>query len=534
MAEHVDSKEKPPRIEKKKIGSRIKQMTKDALASNGQKENILEILEYLKSEDKDAVKAATQATNKIFSTLLTRDAMKSSSSSSSKPSLVDKDPQSTPLSDDEKHRSWLRAKYSDAIKCLSRVVGAVPGSRIAQDLALSTLMKFVVQESHHPLKVDPNNAYSFPAHIITLLLPQLLSQKVVMSELIGQFKEHMAYDDVRHHALQHLYRHISRVAWVKLSQAEITVACNNIVLLLNTVSMPTDDESINNFLGVAPDPEDHVKITSVKEHQRVFTNTWIAFLRLPLPTSVYKQILVNIHENVMPHMTSPLLLTDFLTASYDIGGAISLLALNGIFILVNEYNLEYPEFFSKFYALFEPSVFHVKYKARFFHLADLFLSSTHLPAYVVAAFAKRLSRLSLTAPPQALLMIVPFVCNLLMRHPSCKVLIHRPDGPREVSGDPYRMEEPDPAKSRALESSLWELQTLRSHYHPGVSNSAASLERPLPKMEWDMAEYLELTVQEMVAKETKKKMKTMPLEFEPPRGLLGGGQDLFDGRFWEF
>ena len=37
---------------------------------------------------------------------------------------------------------------------------------------------------------------------------------------------------------------------------------------------------------------------------------------------------------------------------------------------------EYPEFYTKLYAMFEPSIFHVKYKARFFHLADLFLSST--------------------------------------------------------------------------------------------------------------------------------------------------------------
>ena len=62
-------------------------------------------------------------------------------------------------------------------------------------------------------------------------------------------------------------------------------------------------------------------------------------LYLQLSTSLYKQVLVNLHEKVMPHMTSPLLLADFLTESYDIGGAISLLALNGLFVLINSYNL---------------------------------------------------------------------------------------------------------------------------------------------------------------------------------------------------
>jgi len=52
-----------------------------------------------------------------------------------------------------------------------------------------------------------------------------------------------------------------------------------------------------------------------------------------------------------------------------------------------------------------------------------------LPAYLVAAFIKRLSRLALTAPPEALLMVIPFICNLFRRHPACKVLVHRPSGP---------------------------------------------------------------------------------------------------------
>ena len=56
---------------------------------------------------------------------------------------------------------------------------------------------------------------------------------------------------------------------------------------------------------------------------------------------------------------------------------------------------------------------------------------SHLPAYLVAAFAKRLSRLALTAPPEALLMVLPFICNLLRRHPACRVLVHRPLGPGE-------------------------------------------------------------------------------------------------------
>ena len=60
----------------------------------------------------------------------------------------------------------------------------------------------------------------------------------------------------------------------------------------------------------------------------------------------------------------------------------------------------------------------------------------HLPAYLVAAFTKRLARLALTAPPEALLTVLPFICNLLRRHPACRVLVHRPRGPGECSRSP--------------------------------------------------------------------------------------------------
>lgn len=49
---------------------------------------------------------------------------------------------------------------------------------------------------------------------------------------------------------------------------------------------------------------------------------------------------------------------------------------------------------------------------------------------MVAAFAKKLARISLTAPASALTITIPFIYNLINRHPNCKILIHRetPEG----------------------------------------------------------------------------------------------------------
>lgn len=63
-----------------------------------------------------------------------------------------------------------------------------------------------------------------------------------------------------------------------------------------------------------------------------------------------------------------------------------------------------------------------------------------------------------------------FIYNLLKRHPSCKVLIHREgDAVTSYTDDPFVETEENPAKCRALDSSLWETQALLHHYHADVA-----------------------------------------------------------------
>lgn len=64
----------------------------------------------------------------------------------------------------------------------------------------------------------------------------------------------------------------------------------------------------------------------------------------------------------------------------------------------------------------------------------------------------------------------------------------------DFTSDPYNHEEKDPAKSNALESCLWELETLQSHYHHGVATRAKQIHQPLPKLEEDLSDLLDLDV----------------------------------------
>ena len=59
-----------------------------------------------------------------------------------------------------------------------------------------------------------------------------------------------------------------------------------------------------------------------------------------------------------------------------------MLALNGIFVLMTQHALEYPQFYNRLYQLLDASAFHVNNRKGFFELLDIFLRSPALPAYL--------------------------------------------------------------------------------------------------------------------------------------------------------
>ncbi|XP_075673346.1 protein NUCLEOLAR COMPLEX ASSOCIATED 4 [Castanea sativa] len=266
-----------------------------------------------------------------------------------------------------------------------------------------------------------------------------------------------------------------------------------------------------------------------KKMKLKFTKAWISFLRLQLPLDVYKEVLVTLHQAVIPYLSNPIMLCDFLTRSYDIGGVVSVMALSSLFILMTQYGLEYPNFYEKLYALLVPSIFMAKHRAKFFQLLDSCLKSTLLPAYLAAAFAKKLSRLSLSVPASGALVIIALIHNLLRRHPSINCLVHREVqeetsketdadmSSRKLGVDHFDNEESNPIKSKAMKSSLWEIDTLRHHYCPPVARFVLSLENDLTVR----AKTTEMTVQDfssgsyatIFGDEIRRRVKQVPLAF---------------------
>lgn len=65
--------------------------------------------------------------------------------------------------------------------------------------------------------------------------------------------------------------------------------------------------------------------------------------------------------------------------------------------------------------------------------------------------------------------VIAFTTNLIKRHPKTLRLIHRRSAAKDLhiqlKNDPYKEDVEDPMDTRALKSSLWELETImRQHY----------------------------------------------------------------------
>ncbi|KAI0713329.1 ribosome biogenesis protein Noc4 [Earliella scabrosa] len=260
----------------------------------------------------------------------------------------------------------------------------------------------------------------------------------------------------------------------------------------------------------------HQSLHSLAAHRAVFTRAWLALLpQLSLgsteATKAYSLRVLNVlHRGVIPHLTRPILIMDWVSASVDHGGTVGLLALNALFTLIKEYNLDYPSFYTRLYGFLDRDVLHLKHRARFFRLTELFLASTHLPATLVASFVKRLSRLSLSAPPAAVVMLIPFTYNMLRRHPALMAMIHRAEDVTGAECDGFDAAEANPTLTNALESSLWELYSHRQHYHAAVSTLAKIFEEAFTRPSYAMEDFLDHTYGTLFETEAKRNIRKEP------------------------
>ncbi|KAK8846551.1 hypothetical protein IAR55_005637 [Kwoniella newhampshirensis] len=270
----------------------------------------------------------------------------------------------------------------------------------------------------------------------------------------------------------------------------------------------------------------HTSVYSVQSHTTLYTTLWENVLSaVPLDEVWTRKILVGLHgeKGILGHFKPErrLRIADWLGGLVDNGGAMAMLAMNGLFVLITQYNFEYPRFYERLYGLLDRNVMHVRYRARFFRLLDTFLSTSLISASLIASFIKRLSRLALTAPPSGTILLLPFIYNLFKRHPGCMIMLQRqPTSILSVSMghteedqklvDPFDEEETSPLKTRAIESSCWELASLQKHYLGPIATLAKIFGEVFTKPEFNMEDFLDHGYGTLFETESNRKIKNPP------------------------
>lgn len=250
-----------------------------------------------------------------------------------------------------------------------------------------------------------------------------------------------------------------------------TVELDNCVYLLSQLGTPppANHKFETFYTDISKISQKHkAPFSSVNSYRQRVQSAWLATLSNEPERPLRKRLLQMMIHEIAPWFLKPELLMDFLTDSFNEDGSIPLLALSGLFYLIQNKNLDYPQFYPKLYSLLDADLLHSKHRSRFFRLLDTFLSSTHLPATLVASFIKRLSRLALNAPPAAIVAIVPWIYNLLKTHPTCTFMIHRAirdealkaEIEAEGMDDPFDPLEPDPT---AVEANFQPQYHFRDH-----------------------------------------------------------------------
>lgn len=417
----------------------------------------------------------------------------------------------------------LRTRLRTYVTSLASWIGSPDATK--ENTALQLLMRIVKEEASGSNKSSEQswrNTHGAFTAIIRALLKEADAEGA-RQEFIDEYVEEK--DDVR------FYTFVTVKQCLQDSDSEI-IANNAVDLLSRIEGIPESDEQLSDWYG--EEPEGKSPLLSLNGHRKVARDAWMAIFRSKLSLENRKQLLTICTAQILPWFSNHLeLLADFLTDSFDQGGSTSLLALSGLFHLITKKNLDYPDFYTKLYSLLDEDVLHSKHRSRFFRQIEIYMNSTHLPAAMVASFIKRFSRLALQAPPGAIVWIIPWVYNQLKQHPPCTFMLHRPYHPahsiystnlkheEEGMDDPFNMSEADPVLTRAIDSSLWELETLRTHYHPNVAMLAKIVGEQFTKRDYQLEDFLDHSYASLLDAELGKEMKKTPIvEWEIPKRII--------------
>ncbi|KAI9253653.1 hypothetical protein EDC94DRAFT_636517 [Helicostylum pulchrum] len=344
--------------------------------------NIVDLFRYAKSDNAQIAHTAIHALNRVFTNFLMKGDLKK---------LKNVDSSSAQA----KVQMWLHTQYVDYLTYVrSLLASEEPGLQLP---ALNILMANIKSESENLM--NNSGAYHFANDIYGLIVKAIIFNANFNEHLRKEVVEKYlnVYDDLRHYfmkdaaaLMEQAYEKNEELKKNKKNKdtadlEDLGSVAKNVFSILESIrTFPTEASEIDEFWTVNPrkyetkpqksktddllgdegllsdsdiEEEDTTQNNNTGKqqqkkykkrkhpllqlgiHQRGFSDCWVTMLKLPLTEEMYKKILLILHKRILPHMYEPKLLMDFLTESYNIGGAVSLLALNGLFTLITEHNL---------------------------------------------------------------------------------------------------------------------------------------------------------------------------------------------------
>jgi U3 small nucleolar RNA-associated protein 19 len=375
--------EKKPRLEK------IRGLESELLAQGSSKaNNLVELLESLRSEDTVVAKAALHSLRRLFTCgcAALDAAMRPAAAAAAAADADEADAPDAAAKAANIYDTWIRDRYADYKQdLLARLAGT---AKELQTVSMVVMLQLAKQESAAP-GGDGLAVGTLTQVLRTLLLRTSHNADAVLKMFVRNFASE--YDDVRFHVLKAAKAVLGGLRQ-QSTDSEALEAVHRALTLLLSVRIPeATRERLDNFWfsleGETSDqgPKKKQKTTSeprgkrvtqVRSHRKAFADCWMELLQIRgLDVASYRRVLLGMHDQILPHLPHPLLLSDFLTDAYNHGGAVSMLAMHGLFILMATHGLEYPQFYPRLYALMTPSIFHLAHRDQFFRLTDLFLTS---------------------------------------------------------------------------------------------------------------------------------------------------------------
>ena len=340
------------------------------------------------------------------------------------------------------------------------------------------------------LKLDAllNNPNEFPVKKFYRLIKTILnsSNLLCIQPLLASFSND--YCDIRFYILKFV------LSTKSLSPLNIFT----IISLIDPESLSKSSE-LKCFLA-EKGSKNFEKLFKVRVLRSLYNRSWLLLIKsLAQPKNSYlrsgliRKVLLKLNENILKNLTQPLLLSEFFSSTFSMGGVYSILSLGGLFFLIKNCNVECDSFFQKLYEVLTPKLFknHRIFK-QFSKLIFRLLKSKYLTNSASASIVKQIMFLSLGFTPNYFKWAIPIAYNMIKERIHLRRLLQS----ESIGGDFSDNYDPKLGieNSNAEKTFLWEIPSLECHYYRSLGRSFNLFSERLIRPCFDLEKCLLLSI----------------------------------------